>query len=476
MDECQQSSLYYRYPASSIRYICTMARARKILTVTPGLSTGGVQRTSVNYAIGYAHAGRDSRVLVSNDGPMRSELEAADVPVWMTRTDPRWDGLESRLPEIERWNPDAVHIHAQWVTTRVVEILRSVLPSNSLFIETNIWGEPTPFRQFIDVSCQLSEWSIWAYKQHHTSQNSQPHSTDTPLLVTVPNSVDVDTFYPSTKEERRRWREEHGIPPSAFVMGRVGQSYPGKSHPAPLTLVCQLRERGIDAWFVSIAPSDEFREVAATANDTVQSHVRMLDRIDDGDELRKAYGAFDVFLHVTTQGETFGNVLAEAQACKVPVVTRLTPHRDNAQCITVPNGEAGFVVAKWRKLFNAVLELATTPELSAQMGENGYERVRSLYANEVVTERLLTILDCGVVATSRDDFRERLRKAGILSGEPVSVQMAQNFADCYGGLPFYWALWNRFDRTTGFGFRVARKLDHWRQRLAERHVLNLPKS
>ena len=110
------------------------------------------------------------------------------------------------------------------------------------------------------------------------------------------------------------------------------------------------------------------------------------------------------------------------------------------------------------------------------MGENGYERVRSLYANEVVTERLLTILDCGVVATSRDNFRERLRKAGILSGEPVSVRMAQNFADCYGGLPFYWALWNRFDRTTGFGFRVARKLDHWRRCLAERYTLDLPQS
>ena len=450
-----------------------MARAQKILTVTPGLSTGGVQRTSVNYAIGYAHAGRDSRVLVSNDGPMRSELEAADVPVWMTRTDPRWDGLESRLPEIERWNPDAVHIHAQWVTTRVVETLRSVLPSNSLFIETNIWGEPTPFRQFIDVSCQLSEWSIWAYGQHRASQNSQSWSTDTPLLVTVPNSVDVDTFYPSTKEERRRWRKEHGIPPNAFVMGRVGQSYPGKSHPAPLTLVRQLRERGIDAWFVSIAPSDEFREVAAKANDTVQSHVRMLDRIDDGDELRKAYGAFDVFLHVTIQGETFGNVLAEAQACKVPVVTRLTPHRDNAQCITVPNGEAGFVVAKWRKLFNAVLELATTPEVSAQMGENGYERVLSLYANEVVTERLLTILDTGVATSSRDELSDRLIQEGILSRQSATSQMAHHFADCYGGLPLYWALWNRLDGTKGLGFRLARKIDHWRRNLAERILYGL---
>ena len=316
-----------------------MARAQKILTVTPGLSTGGVQRTSVNYAIGYAHAGRDSRVLVSNDGPMRSELEAADVPVWMTRTDPRWDGLESRLPEIERWNPDAVHIHAQWVTTRVVETLRSVLPSNTLFIETNIWGEPTPFRQFIDVSCQLSEWSIWAYEQHRASQNNQLWPTDTPLLVTVPNSVDVDTFYPSTKEERRRWREEHGIPPNAFVMGRVGQSYPGKSHPARSRLCASSANAALmPGLYPSLLPTSFARwppqQTILYSRTCACSTVSTM-----ATSFGRAYGAFDVFLHVTIQGETFGNVLAEAQACKVPVVTRLTPHRDNAQCITVP---------KWR--------------------------------------------------------------------------------------------------------------------------------
>jgi len=453
-----------------------MTQAEKILTVTPGLTTGGVQRISANYAMGYASAGRDSRVLTAEGGSMQEDLDAAGVPVWAAGSDPAWSQLEDVVPAIKQWSPDAVHIHAHSIGNELVIALRDICNSETVFVETNVWGSPSSFRSHLDVSCQLTTWCIWSYEQQLRAQNGQLQRSQEPLLVTVPYSVDFDTFHPSSEDEKNTSRISYGIPRDAFVMGRVGQSYPGKSHPAPLAIVRELRKRGVDAWFVSVAPSDEFRAITAAADEDIRPYVRILDRINDSTGLRKAYGSFDAFLHVTIQGETFGNVLAEAQACKIPVITRSTMHRDNSQCIVVKNGKTGFVVAKWRKLIDAAATLAADPELRAEMGEAGYDHVRMHYANDVVTRRLLTILDCGRASASRKEFEDRLIEKGILSGQPVSLQMAQYFADCYGGLPFYWALWNRLDRTTGFGFRAARKLDHWRRRLAERYILDLPKS
>jgi glycosyltransferase involved in cell wall biosynthesis len=404
---------------------------------------------------------------------MRTDLDAAGVPVWTAGGDPAWSDVQEVIPAIARWSPDAVHIHAQRVDDDVVHTLHKICPAHTVFVEKNVWGQPSSFRSVLDVSCQLTTWGIWAYEQHLPSQNGVEASPGEPLLVTVPNSIDLDVFYPPPSDERAAWRRTHDIPEDAFVLGRVGQSYPGKSHPAPLGMVRQLREQGIDAWLVSVAPADSFRTAARKCQEAVRSHVRILDRIDDHDTLRKTYGAFDVFVHVTTQGETFGNVLAEAQACKVPVVTKATPHRDNSQCIVVKNGETGFVVAKWHKLFDAVSELARNPSLRSQMGEAGYEHVRSQYANEAVTQRLLTIFDLGLSASSKDEFRTRLIEHDIMSGRSATEDMAEHLSNCYGGLPLNWALWNRFDGTTGVGFKLARKLEHWRRTMAERFLLNV---
>jgi len=99
--------------------------------------------------------------------------------------------------------------------------------------------------------------------------------------------------------------------------------------------------------------------------------------------------------------------------------------------------------------------------------------VRSSYANDAVTQRLLTILDLGLSASSKDEFRARLIEHDIMSERSAAEEMAEHLADCYGGLPLNWALWNRFDGTTGLGFRIARKLEHWRRRAAERYLLGL---
>jgi len=232
-----------------------------------------------------------------------------------------------------------------------------------------------------------------------------------------------------------------------------------------------LRREGFDAWFVAVAPSDEFRQAVLALDAETRRYVRVLDRIDDPNALRITYGAFDVFLHVTRQGETFGNVLAEAQACEVPVVTFSTPSRDNSQCEVVVNGRTGFVVAKWSRLLPAIREFALHPALRTEFGTRGRAHVLQNFSSDVVIQRLLSILDASCINSTGSNLRSVLVEASLLSETSYTQLMASHLGRCYGGLPLSWAAWSRLDGSRGIGFRVARRIDHYRRRVAEQTFL-----
>nr|WP_245846194.1 glycosyltransferase family 4 protein [Longibacter salinarum] len=374
------------------------------------------------------------------------------------------------LREVEEWSPDAVHIHSHSVPASLVPLLKSRLSRQTVFIEKNIWGEPSSYESLLHASCQLSSWCCWAYEQR--SLNRKSRASSKPVLVTVPNAVRGDRFFPTSSKLRTDWRQSHGIPDDAVLLGRVGQSYAGKSHSSLLPLVRRLRACGVNAWLVSVAPSEKFRSAVGMLDPKTRPYIRILDRIDDPTELRRAYGAFDIFMHITRQGETFGNVLAESQACGVPVVTLSTPSRDNSQCEVVRNGQTGYVVAKWSKLFDAVYDLATDQRRREAMGAEGRRYVLSHFNDEVVIERLLSLIDTlhGLLqspSSRPDEIRETLVERGLLSDISHETAMAERLRDCFGGLPLSWSLWSRFDRSRGIPFRVARRIDHMRRNVAE---------
>lgn len=95
------------------------------------------------------------------------------------------------------------------------------------------------------------------------------------------------------------------------------------------------------------------------------------------------YGLMNVFLFPTYR-EGFGNVILEASAAGVPVVTNnVTGARD-----AVMHGESGLVV-KARdvaELTNAVELLLTNPSEAERLGINGRRRVEQFFRSEVIWE------------------------------------------------------------------------------------------
>jgi glycosyltransferase involved in cell wall biosynthesis len=87
--------------------------------------------------------------------------------------------------------------------------------------------------------------------------------------------------------------------------------------------------------------------------------------------------------------EGFPNVLLEAMAARLPVIT--TPAGDAS--IVVENGVTGYVVPfnDVEAMARRMVQLARSPELCRQLGEAGRKRVEQHYSCEGLGDRLLAI-------------------------------------------------------------------------------------
>jgi glycosyltransferase involved in cell wall biosynthesis len=92
---------------------------------------------------------------------------------------------------------------------------------------------------------------------------------------------------------------------------------------------------------------------------------------------------------LTSDHEGFPNVLLEAMAARLPVVT--TPAGDAADL--VEDGRTGFVVdfGDKKKLVERIERLTDSPDLRRELGEAGRKRVEEVYGCAGVASRLLGI-------------------------------------------------------------------------------------
>lgn len=83
--------------------------------------------------------------------------------------------------------------------------------------------------------------------------------------------------------------------------------------------------------------------------------------------------------------EQFGHVLIEAMACKVPVI--------GSNCGEIPHviGDAGLVFPEGNveALRDCLIQLMEVPELAADLGKQGYERMMVHYTNHALARQLL---------------------------------------------------------------------------------------
>lgn len=170
------------------------------------------------------------------------------------------------------------------------------------------------------VSCSVQA------AQLHRSVGYQPSK-----FVHIPNGYNMDRFKPDSSG-RKAVREELGLAEDDFVLGMVARFDVQKNHRNLIDALAQLKQRGVQftCLLVGVGMEPSNAELSGWIESAgIAGNVRLLGARSD---IPAVMNALDVHV-LSSLGEAFPNVLAEAMACATP-------------CVTTDVGDAAVIVAE----------------------------------------------------------------------------------------------------------------------------------
>jgi L-malate glycosyltransferase len=205
--------------------------------------------------------------------------------------------------------------------------------------------------------------------------------------------VDETLFYRTSKDADLS--RKFGIQPTDFVVGYVGRFVEEKGL---LTLAAALAGLKKTPWKWLLVGQGKLRSqiaekslkwgisdriiwVESVSHEDIPPYINLMDCL-----VLPSQTSYK-FKTLTTVGwkEQFGHVLIEAMACKIPVI--------GSDCGEIPHviGDAGLIFPEGNaeKLRECLHELMKLPELAADLGKRGYNRVMNNYTNKALAEQLL---------------------------------------------------------------------------------------
>jgi glycosyltransferase involved in cell wall biosynthesis len=316
-----------------------MPQPLKLVLLIRSLNYGGAERQLATLARHLNPQEFDWQVITFYDGgPVADELRAAGIPVVSLAKRGRWDvaGFARRLyGEIRRLRPDIVYSFLDapnlcalalrpFTGGRLVWGMRA----SELEIARQDWLVRGAFR----LACRLAPradliiCNSHAGRDFHLARGYPPGKT-----IVVSNGVDTARFV-IDRERGRHLRAAWGVGDGDKLAGLVGRLDPIKDHRNFLQAAAVVHEKRPDARFVCVGdgPADYLRELQAE----VAGRVIWAGATDD---VTAVYNALDALV-LSSTGEGFPNVVAEAMACGVNCV--VTDVGDAARIV----GDLGRVV------------------------------------------------------------------------------------------------------------------------------------
>ncbi len=190
------------------------------------------------------------------------------------------------------------------------------------------------------------------------------------------NGVDLERFHPPTVEERAAARSAWGLRTGVVALVFVGRLHADKGLRVLHESLAVLTKSVTKPVVLLLAGSDEGADLEPPEGDQVE--IRKLGHVED---IPGLLHAADVLV-LPTQREGFPNVVLEAAASSLPVVTT-----DATGAVdSVVDGVTGFTLAKTdgEAFGNALLRLVESPGLRSQLGAAARRRVEADFASESV--------------------------------------------------------------------------------------------
>ncbi len=317
----------------------------RVALLVRSLEKGGAERQLVNLAVGLKEE-KDVEVSVLTfyeNGALKNELIDAGVPVVSLEKRGRWDLVfVARFVRAVRKNRyDLVHSFLDGPNVLVAMLrpfLKHARVAWSVRSSYMDWSRYHSLAHLVyGLSRRLSRvphlvvFNSGAGRAYHQSRGYSAANS-----VVVYNGIDVDRYRPMPSAGAAT-REAWGKGRDVVLVGLVARLDPMKDHETFLKAAHLLRKENAKVQFVCVGSgSTEYRSalVQLAADLGLSEHLLW---VEDGTNMASVYNALDIAT-LSSYGEGFPNVIAEAMACGVPCVA--TDVGDCAELI----GDTGEVV------------------------------------------------------------------------------------------------------------------------------------
>jgi FkbM family methyltransferase len=222
----------------------------------------------------------------------------------------------------------------------------------------------------VDHSVNIA-WSIhcsqWQRKQWMNSGGDISRSSVIPVIPDKPIAT-------------KNLRQSLGIPDDAFVAGLHQRDSADIYSDWPLAAFKNLPE---NSHFILLGGSDKYVEQARALG---INNFHKLSHIGDPLIISTFLNSLDVYLHGRKDGETFGNVLAEALLHGVPCISHRSLHGANAQIETI--GPGGFFLESKKEYKEKLLKLYSDSDLRKNLGLLGKAHAEKQFSADNAAETL----------------------------------------------------------------------------------------
>jgi glycosyltransferase involved in cell wall biosynthesis len=217
-------------------------------------------------------------------------------------------------------------------------------------------------------------------------------------FATIPNGVDLSRF--EGPAPACALRHQFGVPHQAVLVGAVARLEPEKGHRHLIEAWPRVVEGAPDTWLVIVGEGSEreaLQAQAAALPAPARNRIAFTGRRDD---ISAVTGDLDIAV-LPSLREAQGISILEAMAHRRPVVASAVGGIPEV----VTNGLDGVLVPPGDSsvLADAILRLASSPQLRRRLGEAGYATVAERFSIEAQVRRIEALYD------------EELARAGALT-------------------------------------------------------------
>ncbi len=301
-----------------------------MFTNTYAPHVGGVAKSVETYETEFRERGHDVRIIAPHmEGEDPNQKHILRVP---SISDFNGSGFALRVPQpflisnyIDEFAPDVIHTHHPFLLgdaalrTAYERRLPLVFTHHTMY-EQYTHYLPFDFESFKRVAVQIA--TEYCNLCHHVIAPSRSveqllrQRGVTVPITTIPTGIDLQFL---DSGDRRIFREAHGIPHEAVVVGHVGRLSEEKNLRFLAEAAGIYLKDHPSAVFLIVGNGESSDGMKAILEEYVAPEHYVFVGRQVGHDLVDAYAAMDLFVF-SSQSETQGMVLAEALAAGNPVV------------------------------------------------------------------------------------------------------------------------------------------------------------